>query len=295
MKFRTWGYVFREAGRGVRRNRQLSLVSATTVAVCLVMLGVFNLLALNLDHLALTLERQVEIVAYLANSVTAEAAQAMAEQLAAVPGVDAVTYVSRDEALRRLMEQFGDKTELLEGIDQHNPLEASLEISVGDAARVEPVARLVAELQGVTEVDYGANTVAKLFTFTRALRLVGLALVGLLTIGATFLISNTIRITIFARRREISIMKLVGATDWFIRWPFMMEGIIIGLSGTALAVGALWFGYSYLVNRTAEAMPFVPLLNPWVVVPLTAGILAAFGIGMGLVGSFTSLRRYLNS
>lgn len=294
MRTRTLQYFFAEAGRGVRRNRNLSIVSVTTVAVCLVLLAVTVLLALNFDAKASELESQVTIKAYLAAGTTQDAITGLKDAIAKVDGVKDVAFVSRDQALQELKGWIQDDT-ILEGVGDMDVLRESFRIHTNAPAQVEGAAKAIQGLQGIEEVDYRQSDVEKLFSVTRAVRTFSLALVALLGLGTIFLVSNTIRITIFARRREIGIMKMVGATDWFIRWPFIVEGTLIGFFGILIALIAVWGGYWWLSGYTATTLPFLSLIAPLAVLPGVSLLLAAAGLLIGILGSALSLRRFLRA
>jgi cell division transport system permease protein len=150
-------------------------------------------------------------------------------------------------------------------------------------------------MPGVSQVSYGQGVVDKLLELTYWIRLVGLAIVGLLGLCAIFLIATTIRLTMYARRREIGIMKMVGATDWYVRWPFLLEGVILGTTGALLAIAILYFSYSTLTSKIMETLPFLPLMNSsLVLLQLFAGLLAT-GAGLGIVGSLISMHSYLQT
>jgi len=292
MRIRTLQYVLAEAGRGVRRNRNLSLVSVTTVAVCLILLALVVLLALNFDAKAKELESQVTIKVYLKDNTPPEVVKSLNDTIAKLDGVKDVTFINKDQALQEL-KSWLQNDPVLEGVAELNVLRESFRIHVQRPEQVEPVATAVQGLQGVDEVDYRRGDVQKLFAFTRALRIFSYALVGLLALGTVFLVSNTIRIAIFARRREIGIMKLVGATDWFIRWPFIVEGTLIGLLGALLSLIAVWGGYKWLADYTARALPFFALIPPLAILPRVSLLLTAVGVLIGILGSALSLRRFL--
>lgn len=292
MRTRTLQYFLTEAGRGVRRNRNLSLVSVTTVAVCLILLAVTVLLALNFDAKASELESQVTIKAYLPDNTASDVVTGLKDSIAKVEGVKDITFVNKDQALQELKGWLQDDS-VIEGVAEMNVLRESFRIHVDQPSQVEPAATAIQGLQGIAEVDYRQSDVRKLFDVTRAIRIFSLALVTLLSIGTVFLVSNTIRITIFARRREIGIMKLVGATDWFIRWPFIVEGTLIGLLGAVISLAAVWSGYWWLAGYTARTLPFLSLIAPLKVMPQVSLLLAGVGLLIGILGSALSLRRFL--
>jgi cell division transport system permease protein len=293
VKPRTFGYFFRSAGSSLIRNSWMTLASIGTVAVALLVLGSFMLLAVNIAAMAAQVEEQVELTAYLADLSSQERAS-LENELKAIPGVVAVTFVSRDEAWQRLLEWYGEDRDFLAGWEEDNPLRDAFEVRADSAFRIAEVAKAVAEVRGVEEVVYGREIIEQLLSITRAVRLVGIGLMLGLALAATFIIANTIRITVFARRREISIMRYVGATAWFVRWPFIIEGLILGLIGAILAASLLAWGYYFAVRSLAAAIPFWPFVAPWPLLQRLALALLGLGALIGVVGSGMSVRRYLD-
>lgn len=293
MKARTLGYLAREALDGVRRNGVMSLASVTTVAVALAILSVFAILGFNVQHLARSVESQVEVVAFLQEGFDRSQQDALLEQVRALPGVAEARYVTREEALARLKRQFGDQKDLLDAIEQDNPLRDSVEVRVPEPPRVEGVAAALQKLAGVEKVVYQRDTVRRLYRLTAALRALGLFLGVLVGLATLLIVSNTIRISVFARRREIAIMKLVGATDAFVRWPFVLEGALLGLLGALVASAVAWAGYLWLVGQVAVTLPFIPMLPPHPFLWHLARALVLLGAAMGAAGSVVSVRRHL--
>ncbi len=295
MLTKTWGYILQESIRSLKRNGWLNFAAAGTTAVSLFILGVAILLMINTNFIASSWESNVEIRAYLNDGVTGDAITALHTQIQIIPEVKDVSFISKDEALADLEQQFGQNGQLQESLGGTNPLPDSFEVRTADPRDVDGVANLLSRMPGIDQVSYGQGVVDKLLELTYWIRLVGLAIVVLLGLCATFLIATTIRLTMFARRREIVIMKLVGATDWYVRWPFLLEGIILGAAGAAIAIAALFFSYSTLASKIMEALPFLPLMNnDLVLLQLFAGLLGA-GVGLGIVGSLISVHRFLQA
>lgn len=283
----------------------MSLASTLSVAVSLLVLAVVLLLAVNLEYMATTAEAQVEIKVYLCaaqreeakcnkQELTEQQKQAIVEQVKKLPNVKETTYVTRHQALDELKKTDPTQKEVLAGFEgEANPLSDELHVKVVEVEKVKTVADSVRALGGVAKVDYGQNVVEKLLAFTNAIRFGGVGLV-LLLVGATVLtLSNTIRLSVYARRREISIMKLVGATDWYIRRPFMLEGVFLGVIGSLVASGVTAYGYLRIVPGLQRSIPFLPIVQPDAVLSnLTLGLLL-LGAVLGAVGSVVSLRRFL--
>lgn len=293
MRFSTWEFYLREAGRSLIRNRFMSLASISTVALSLVILGVFLLGAVNLNNVAGTLENQVEVTAFLDEKLQAEEIAAVTARIKNLDGVREVNYVSKEEALERLKEQFGERRDLLDSVEKNNPLRNAVEVRTKTPDDVKTVVQELKAMPAVAKVSFKEEIIDRLFKFTKAIRLVGLAVVVLLVGATIFLISNTIRLTVFARRREINIMKLVGATDWFIRWPFVLEGMCLGLVGSLPAAILVARFYRWLTASVYQTLPFIPLLPPDAVLGRMQLLLVGIGILVGAIGSAISMRRFL--
>lgn len=294
VKPRTFGYFFASAGKSLLRNNWMTLASISTVAVSLLVLGVFLLIAVNVNAVAVNVEGQVQVTAYLAEMPSAERAGIEAK-IAAVPGVTEVRFVSRQDAWQRLLEWYGENRAFLAGWEEDNPLRDSFEVRTDSPRLVSEVAAAVGGIAGVEEVLWGREIVEQLLSITRVMRLVGIVLMVGLALAAMFFIANTVRMAIFARRREISIMRYVGATNWFIRWPFVIEGLVLGMLGALLASSVLAWGYYLAVRALVAAIPFWPWVPPWPFLQQLALLLLAIGVFIGICGSGLSLRRYLDA
>lgn len=292
MKPRTWFYVFREALASVRINGFMSFASVGTVTISMAVLAIFLLMAINLDHLALTIEDQVEITVFLNPKAEGESVKNLQTVISGTPGVASARFISKDEAINELKKKFGDRQDLLEGIGSE-AIRPSFQIRLADPSQVTTVARQIAGQPGVEKVDFMEETVKKIFRFTRALRLLGLTLAIVLAGATVFIISNTIRLTVFARRREIGIMKLVGATDSFIRRPFMVEGMLLGLLGSLLSALVVWTSYSWAVKTVVEIIPFFSLVPATPLMTDLTWLLLALGAVLGAAGSALALHRFL--
>ncbi|MDD4601540.1 MAG: permease-like cell division protein FtsX, partial [Negativicutes bacterium] len=213
MKIRTFEYFIREAVVSLKRNSLMSFASVSTVALSLLILGIFLVMVLNLNNMASTLESQVEISVYLQDSLSDREVREVGTRITKLPGVTQVLFVDKNEAMSRFKDRLGEQQGLLTALGDTNPLPNAFEVKVDKPDRVKPVAEAVAELKGVENAKFGQEVVENLFTLTKMMRIFGLVLILFLAMAALFIIVNTIRITVFARRREIAIMKYVGATD----------------------------------------------------------------------------------
>jgi cell division transport system permease protein len=271
----------------------MSLASIGTVTVALLILGFFLLFAANVEYLVEDLESQVEITAYFAEDASNQEITEGTSAVASLANVEGVIFVSKEEALNLLKEQFGEDSELLEAVEGLNPLRHSLQIKLLNQEEIMTTAQEIENIAGISEVRYRSDVVERLLNLTKMIRTFGLAVAGLLVLMTAFMISNTIKLTVYARRREIGIMKLVGATDWFIRWPFVLEGMILGLGGALVTVGLIYFGYPALVRNLSATLPFVPLLSSTEFIQSICQIIIGSGTLIGALGSMISIRRYL--
>ena len=293
MKLKTGEYFIQEVFHSLRRNNWMTFASIGTVAVSLFVLGVFLILVLNMNRLAGMLESQVQISVYLENHLTDREKRQIGYDIESLQGIDSVTYVDRETAKERLKERLGDQKYLLDALSEDNPLPDAFEVTVTTPSVVESAAGAIAAMQGVEEAKYGQDVVEHLFDITRLMRIFGFILMGLLGGATLFIISNTIRLTVFARRKEIAIMKYVGATDWFIRWPFLLEGIVLGCIGGFIAAVALRSFYAAMAAKIYSTLAFFPLMPQYPFMNyVTAAILLA-GIVIGAIGSVISLKRFL--
>lgn len=293
MKLKTGEYFIQEVFYSLRRNNWMTFASIGTVAVSLFVLGVFLILVLNMNRLAGMLESQVQISVYLEDHLTDREKRQIGYDIESLQGIDSVTYVDRETAKERLKERLGDQKYLLDALSEDNPLPDAFEVTVTTPSVVESAAGAIDAMQGVEEAKYGQDVVEHLFDITRLMRIFGFVLMGLLGGATLFIISNTIRLTVFARRKEIAIMKYVGATDWFIRWPFLLEGIVLGCIGGLIAAVALRSFYAAMAAKIYSTLAFFPLMPQYPFMNyVTAAILLA-GIVIGAIGSVISLKRFL--
>lgn len=293
MQLRTAVYILQETLRSLKRNNWLNFAAAGTTAVSLFVLGIAILLVVNSEHIASTVESNVEIMVFLEQGLSNDEVRDLRPEITDIPGVEEVRFISRDEALESLERQMGEESNLRQSLGGKNPLPDAYKIRTREPRQVGAVAAAVSELPGVEKVRYGQEVVEKLFRLTHWVRLIGMLIIILLGICAVFLIATTIRLALFARRREINIMKYVGATDWFVRWPFLLEGILLGGVGALVAIGVLYFSYGTLVSKLQETVSFLPLVKDGrMMLKIFEGLLAA-GVGLGVTGSFISVHRYL--
>lgn len=293
MKTRTFVRHVREGWKSLGRNGWMSFAAVSAVTVTLFILGIFLLLAMNVNHVAQMIEDQVEIRVSLELEADESVIRRVEHRITALPEVSQVEFISKEEGLKQLEEDLGDAS-LLEGIEE-NPLPDVFRVETFEPQQTKAVAANIEQFDGVDNARYGEEFTDRLFNVTKTVRNVGVVLIVLLGLTAMFLISNTIRLTILARRREIEIMKLVGATNWFIRWPFFIEGLLIGLLGAILPSAVLLFGYYSFTTKlvTQFELWFLDLLPMYPLAFQVTALLLGIGTIIGAMGSFISIHRFL--
>ena len=291
--FSSLSYFWGETFRSLFRNRFMAIASVLTVTLSMFILGVFLSAVLNINHMASYLENQVEMTVYLKDGLTTDQVMGIGKYLKAQPGMKEIKFTNKDQAMKDFRERMGDQQGLLDAING-NPLPASYQMSFQTPEQLKTAAEVVAKYQGVETVQYGKDIIEQLYKVAQVIRLSGIVLIIFLAGAELFIISNTIRLTVFARRREIQIMKYVGASNGFIRWPFLFEGMVIGFLGSGFASLILWEGYKTVVSEMAAAgLVFIPMIQLWPFMGYTTLIILAAGIVIGVMGSAISLRKYM--
>jgi len=303
MKYSTLTRHIREGFKSILRNGWMSFASITSIFISLLILGVFILLALNMNAMASQIESQIQIRVYLETDVTDEVVSDLQKKIGNIAEVSKLTYVSKEEGLASLRERMGeDNSDWLEGYDNdNNPLPITFTVEVFEPKLVKSVADQINSITAtydvspVADVKYGQGTVETLFKVTDAIRNAGYVIVAALSVTAVLLISNTIRMTIVARQREISIMKMVGATNSFIRWPFFIEGALIGVVTSVVTTAIVLVGYDQVINAFQYELSFLTmqLLPVKEVMMLTSLMMIILGSFIGIWGSVMSVRKYL--
>ena len=288
METNTLEFLVSQAGRSIRRNGLMTLAAICNMAVSLAILGAFALVAVNLDHMASMQANSTVVTVDLAKGADA---QAVLAALSADARVAKARFVSKDEALDELAKKNRMDIGALKLLD--NPLPDSVRVQATDPNQIGGIAAAAKAVRGVAEVRYGGQVTEKLLAVSRGVKKAGLILGIVLGFATLLVVNTTIRLTIYARRREVRIMQLVGATNWFIRMPFLLEGMFHGLIGGVAAATLLLVGYSFASDRIAQTLSFLDLI-------LGARALAGFAVGItlcglafGAVGALMGLQRYL--
>ena len=297
MTFNSSRYILRETINSMKRNPWLSIASVITVMVSLVILGFSIFFLANASNMAKSFESQLEIATFVQDRATPAQVQALRSQILEMPGVASVTIVTKEEALTDFGETMGGPQEssLLTDLGGTNPFPDKLTVKVTDPQNVIALADAVVALPVVDKVRYGQDFVNQLLKFTQWLRWIGFSVVAAFAIAATVLISINVKMNVFSRRREIQIMKLVGASNGFIRWPFLIEGLVLGLIGGVLAAGIVDISYNWIIVYVQSTLTFLPVVQNDVFNRQVIAGLLLVGMTMGAIGSGISLQKFLRT
>jgi cell division transport system permease protein len=280
----------------MKRNPWLSIASVLTVMVSLVILGFSVFFLANASNMAKSFESQLEIAAFVQNSITQTEFEGLKTQIQDMPGVASITVVTKDQALADFGKTMGgSQNSLLADLGGSNPFPDKLTVKATDPQNVIALADTISDLPGVYKVRYGQGFVDKLLKFTQWLRWIGFGVVAAFGIAAIVLISINVKMNVFSRRREIQIMKLVGASNSFVRWPFLIEGLALGFVGGALAAGIVGIGYSWITMYVQSTLTFLPVVQNATLFRQVSGGLMLAGMAMGALGSGFSLQKFLRA
>ncbi len=286
-------YFIGQGFRSILTHRLMSLASISVMTACLLLLGAFAALTVNIENVLTTVEDQNEIVAYVEDGVNDELAADLSVVILKNENVETCTFVSRDQAMKEYKEKLGDYATVLDGIGEDNPLRHRYRITLRDLSRTQVTANEIAEISGIANVEANVNISSTLVSIRYVVSFVCVILVVVLFIVSIFIISNTINLAMFNRREEIAIMKMVGATNWFIRWPFIIEGVLLGLLGALLALGLEWALYWYIGKTIAEALPVLTLIPFKQLAPALMYSFFATGFVVGVGGSALTMKKFL--
>ncbi|WP_078429908.1 permease-like cell division protein FtsX [Alkalihalobacterium alkalinitrilicum] len=297
MKFRTLTRHGKEGFKNIGRNGWMSFASISAVTIMLFLVGIFLLLILNMNHLASTVEEDVEIHVYIDLTADEEQQEELRQEIEDVQYVENVEYVDRDAGLDQFIDSMDEMAPVFEGLRSENPFNDKFVVRAETPQLTEMVAAEIEVLPSVDTVNFGKDVVDRLFAVTDFMRTFGIVLIAGMMFTAMFLISNTIKMTIVARKPEITIMRLVGATNGFIRWPFFVEGLLIGVIGALIPIILLITGYSYFyeIMSTRLEVMFFELIPVFPAIYQVAGILLVIGAFIGVWGSMMSVRKFLKA
>lgn len=295
--FRILGRNIRDAFKSVFRNFSLSLASIACIVITLLVVSIAIILSFNVNNFTKAVEKDMTIVAFLDREVSLERIEEIKDEINLINNVESFTFEDKMTISSEMMEESSDFNSILEKYTdrEDNPLLDAFQIKVTDINKIEEVAKEVEQIEGVVSVKYGEGMVEQLVSVFDIVKKVSYGVVIALIIVTAFLISNTIKITIFSRKREIEIMRLVGASNINIKIPFILEGLFLGLFGSIIPILVTIIGYEALYNSfNGQIMsPFIQLITPLPFTYLVSLVLMAIGILVGMFGSWRAVRKYL--
>ena len=300
MRISTIGYSMKQGVKNIGRNKMFSIASIATMAACIFLFGLFFSIVINFNYIVEKAEEGVAITVFFEEETTQEQKEAIGEALANADGVLEVNYVSAEEAWEKFQKDyFGDTPEAAEGFKNDNPLGNSdnYEVYMSEVEKQGDVVKFAESLEGVRKVNKSDVVAKTLTSVNKLVSYVSIAIIGILLIVSIFLISNTVTMGVTVRREEIAIMKYIGAKDAFVRMPFVLEGVLIGLVGAVLPLVGLYFMYSkaiaYVMDRFSllnNIVDFLPVADVYQIL-LPVGL--ALGVGIGFIGSFFTIHKHL--
>ncbi|MCK9443694.1 MAG: permease-like cell division protein FtsX [Tissierellaceae bacterium] len=297
MRLRVFKNIIKQGFQGMWRNRGMGLASISSISAVLMILGVVLILILTINNVVLETKTKFdEIQIYLEDDLTSVDLDNIEDKIKDLEGVLSVVFLSKDQGLEIMKEGWEEESYLLEGLEE-NPLQNSYIIQLRDIKYAEDIVPKLKVIKGVDDVKYYQDIIDKLLVIANYIRFAGIGVIGALVLISIFIISNTIKITVTSRKREINIMKYVGATNGYIRGPFIIEGILFGLIGSILSIAVINYGYEYFfksVNDKLYLLLTVYLVSPSLLIKDITIIFVAIGVGIGALGSIVSLKRFLN-
>ncbi len=296
-KFRIMQNTFRQSFKSMWRNRGMGLASISSISAVLVILGFVLILIMSINSLVIDVQNRFdEIEIFLAKDINDESKDKIETYAEGQDGVISVEYISQEDAIETMKEQWGEEAYLLEGIGE-DTLPDSYIIKLEDIQDTEKIVEAINAIDGVEKVKYHKEIIEKLTTLASYIRLGGVILIGILIAISVFIISNTIKLTVLSRKREINIMKFVGATNSYIKTPFVLEGILFGILASFISIVIVYFGYEYLfesINEKLYVLFSVILVPPEAILKDVAIMFISIGSGIGAIGSMVSMRKHLN-
>ena len=297
MRYSVLGYLLGEGFRNVFKNKKSTGASLIIMCATMLIFGLFFVIGENVNYIMEEVEAQQGMQVFLNKDATEEQIRQAGEQIRAIDYVATAQYVSKEDALNSLKERFGENGDLLNGYYEKNPLKASYVVTLTDLEQSDNVYAQIDQLDNVSNIEVRDKTIDALIGVANGIRIVSGVILILLIVISIFIIANTIKLTVHARRKEISIMKYVGATNGFIRWPFIVEGIIIGVISAMISIVLLGVSYNFAIDKLLDSsvatMVSFNLLTFSDMFGLVLTVYLILGIGIGVIGSTISMRKYL--
>ena len=292
---RRFGYYWKEGFRNIFKHGFMSIAAVLIMVACLILTGTVTLIAYNIDLSITELQHSNEIVVWIDEDLTTREARALGSEFNRIDNIATIEFVDRDEALEDYRQQLGEDADILEDYgSDNNPLRNSFVFTMKDPSQAEDTIAQIEAVEGTDDVRADEAVISRLMQIQRVFNIVALAMVVGLAVISIFIISNTVKLAMFARREEISIQKIVGATNWFIRWPFVIEGMVLGLLAGGLAFLAQWGLYTELHGIVSGVIPYFQIVPFESVRWLVLGVYCGAGVLFGIGGSVTSIRKFMN-
>lgn len=298
MKYNILSYLISEGFKNVLKNKKSTGASLVIMCATMIIFGVFFMIGENINHIMNELEMQQGMQVFIKDEASEKEISELEAKIKALNGVNKVDFVSKEDALNQMKEKVKDKQFLLSGYEENNPFPASYVVTLTDLKESSNVQNEINNFENVKSIQSRGDTINALLNIANLVRIISGAILVLLVIISIFIISNTIKLTVHARRREISIMKYVGATNSFIRWPFIVEGILIGIISALVSIMLLGIAYNLISQKIiASAITNVININLLTFSDMFGLIIIVYlilGIGIGTLGSVISMRKYLD-
>ena len=297
MKYNIFGYLIGEGLGNVFKNKKSTGASLMIMCATMIIFGIFLILGENINHFVEEVESVQGIQVFINNDATQEQIDELGDKIRRIDGVSTIEYVTKEQALEQMKERFGDQQDLLAGYEENNIFPASYVVTMTDLSKSKEVQDQILTFENVKKITSKDDTVSTSINLANGIKIVTGVILLLLVIISIFIIANTIKLTVHARRREISIMKYVGATNGFIRWPFIVEGMIIGIFASIISIVIVGLAYSFIAQSLVNS-EFMQVINMSLVTfsDMFNSIIFVYmllGIGIGAMGSVISMRKYL--
>lgn len=292
---RSFGYYWKEGFRNIIKHGFMSIAAIIIMMACLLLTGTVTLIAHNINLSIIKLQQSNEIVVFIDDSMTTREAKSLSSEFERIDNIATIEFESRDEALENFRQQLGEDADILADFDsENNPMRNNYIFTLKDPMQAKETIAEIEAVQGTARVRADEEVINILIRVQRVFNIVALAMLVALTLISIFIVANTVKLAMFARREEISIQKMVGATNWFIRWPFMIEGMVLGLLAGGLAFFAEWALYTELFNVVNSALPYFEVIPFENVRLMVLAVYLGAGVLFGIGGSVTSIRKFMN-
>lgn len=284
-------YYIKQASKSLKKNKVTTFASISTTVATLFILGAFMAFILNVTYMTEQFSRGCQIQVFIDESLDAQQYDKIGNKIKLIEGVSKVEKYTKEEIFEENVKKLGDKAEILEGLREDNPFRDSFKIEINDLELTEKVVAALEKIDGIANTTDFREAAGYINVFRKTVRNVSIWVVILFCVITAFIVANAVKVSVYGRRKEINIMKYVGATDWFIRWPFVVEGVIMGIYSALISFATVWLVY-FLVYRSFnfQDLEMIPFKNIWWMLLSAFG---AVGIGIGAAGSAISIRKHL--